>query len=110
MFSQTREAARIADRGRRQECLERLLGLYEGGCLQSGPDFYRVLNSVPALFAHDGAVLERYRHFREQSVQRDTAQRCRAYEALVLRMAAACHLPLTESDVAAAFGVQWHSH
>lgn len=109
MFAQTREAARIAERGRRQECLEKLLGLYEPGCLQGGPDFYRVLNTVPALFALEPAVLEQYRLFRDESVQRDTERRRRAYELLVLRIAAACHLPLTEADVTAAFSVQWHA-
>lgn len=107
MFAQTRSAARIAERGRRLECLEKLLGLYEPGCLQGGADFYRVLNAVPALFALDPKVLAQYRTYRELAVQRDTNQRRRAYEALILRIAEACGQPLTEKDVSAAFAEQW---
>jgi hypothetical protein len=107
MLKQTRMAAGLALKARRQECLERLLGLYEPKCLQSGPDFYRVLNSIPALFPHDAEVLKQYQHFRDLSVQRDQAQRQRGYAVLMLRIAAACGLPLTEEDLAASFAEQW---
>lgn len=107
MFKQTQVAANLSKAARRQECVEKLLGAFAPGCLQSGPEFYRVLNAVPALFPYDKPVLEQYRHFRQLSVQRDTAQRQRGYEMLVVRMAAACGLALTEADVAASFSEQW---
>jgi hypothetical protein len=43
---------------------------------------------------------------RDAEVERDAARRLRSYEMLVLRMAAACDLPLTEADAAASFSEQ----
>jgi len=110
MFRQTQLAAHIAERGRRQECLEALLAAYKPGWPQSGRSYYRALNAVPALYASDRSVLERYRTFRDLGVQRDQARSRAEYSALLLRMAIACGLPLTEPDLAAALAEQWTSN
>jgi len=109
MFRQTQRAARIAERGRRQECLESLLAAYKPGWPQSGRIYYRALNAVPALYAFDRAVLERYRVFRDLAVQRDHARARAEYLALLLCMATASGLPLAEQDLAAALAEQWTS-
>jgi len=108
MFEQTRTAARIAEHARRQECLERLLGTSEPRGPQGSADFYRTLNAVPVIFAREPGVLTQYRDFRSVSVQREEMLREPAYRLLLVRMAAACDLPLTNADVAAALGPQWH--
>jgi hypothetical protein len=109
MFKQTHTAASIADRARRQECVERLLALASPRKWPPAGDgaFYRLLNSVPALFAFDRDVLEQFRLLRQTEVHRDPTRGAEAYTRLLVLMAAASHLTLTEADIDATFGVQW---
>jgi hypothetical protein len=108
MFRQTQLAARIAHEGRRRECLERLLSLASTRKWpQSGAAFYRALNSVPVLFAFDRDVLEQFRLLREVEVHRDPVRGGEAYTRLLLLMAKASALTLTQADINAAFGSQW---
>lgn len=107
MFRQTQLAANIAQQSRRQECVERLLALSLPQWPPRGGAFYRVLNSVPALFAFDRDVLELYREFRDLEVHRNKERSAEAYRRLLMSMAAASGLPLEREDIEASFGVQW---